>query len=222
MKKVTKFFMAALLAGICSLGYGQSAGGHEYVDLGLSVKWATCNIGASSPTELGSLFKWGETVYSASSRWDTYKYAETEKNGRAKKMLKYRTVGWGADNKTQLELSDDAAAVNWGVEWRMPTKEEAEELIRNCNWQMLYHFGTICVKATSKRNGRCIYFPVPSHEPNAYIGAAAVEASFWTSTLDPSSEKSVCAFILNVYDTDNPKVRSSARRDRYQVRPVRR
>ena len=118
---------------------GKSSGkhnGHEYVDLGLpsGLKWATCNIGASKPKEYGDYFAWGETKPKSYYDWSTYKYATTDGQ-----LTKYCTDGkyidYGViDNKTILDPEDDAAHVNWGGEWRMPTYEEIDELINECEW----------------------------------------------------------------------------------------
>ena len=86
----------------------------EAVDLGLSVKWATCNIGAASPTWNGQYFAWGEICPKERYNWDTYKL-----------KTKYSP---NFDDKTELEPCDDVATDFWGDEWRLPTKEEFEEL----------------------------------------------------------------------------------------------
>lgn len=110
--------------------------GHEYVDLGLSVCWATCNIGASSPYAHGDLFSWGEiAVKSSYNGWSTYKWSK----GSAKTLSKYNSnslYGYDgfADNKTVLEPYDDVATVQWGDGWRIPTKDECYELVNNCIW----------------------------------------------------------------------------------------
>ena len=86
--------------------------GYAYVDLGLSVKWATCNVGASKPEDYGDYFAWGETTTKSTYNWSTYKYCK----GAYNNLTKYNTSsGYGSvDNKTTLELSDDAARANWG------------------------------------------------------------------------------------------------------------
>jgi len=89
------------------------------VDLGLSVLWADCNVGAESPEEVGARFAWGETAQKTYYTKDNYQL-----NG------KYNS--WGARKK--LDAADDAAHVNWGGDWRMPTKEEYAELFKNCEW----------------------------------------------------------------------------------------
>ncbi|MBQ0149067.1 MAG: hypothetical protein KBT08_00465, partial [Bacteroidales bacterium] len=104
------------------------------VDLGLSVKWATMNIGANDSVESGYYFAWGETVQKSDYAWSSYKYCKGSFDTFTKycKDPEYGTV----DNKTVLEMKDDAAAVNWGGSWRMPTKAEWEELLdpTNCEW----------------------------------------------------------------------------------------
>ncbi|MDY4512770.1 MAG: hypothetical protein SPE10_04900, partial [Paludibacteraceae bacterium] len=108
------------------------ANGHEYVDLGLSVKWATCNVGASKPEEYGNYYAWGETTTKSTYNWSTYKWC----NGSKTTLTKYNTSSsYGTvDNKTVLELADDAARANWGGAWRMPTDAEWTELRENCTW----------------------------------------------------------------------------------------
>ena len=103
-----------------------TANGHEYVDLGLPSGnlWATCNVGAESPEDYGDYFAWGETEPKECYSQDNYKwYVGTS-------YTKYNNT----DKKTTLELSDDAANVNWGGDWRMPTRAEHEELTNHCSW----------------------------------------------------------------------------------------
>lgn len=106
---------------------------HSYVDLGLpsGIKWATCNIGANNPRESGDQFAWGETKTKTDYGWDSYKW------GSYPHITKYITEAhYGEmDYRTVLEPADDAATANWGRHWRMPTKEELQELIDGCNWE---------------------------------------------------------------------------------------
>lgn len=110
--------------------------GHEWVDLGLpsGKLWATCNIGASSPTDYGDYFAWGEITPKADNaiNWIGYKYA----NGDGNKLTKYCNDSSYGDNGytdtlTVLLPEDDAATANWGAGWRMPTKAEMQELFNN-------------------------------------------------------------------------------------------
>ena len=96
---------------------------HEYVDLGLpsGTLWATCNVGANAPEEYGDYFAWGETAPKDVYNWSTYQYYD------GSNLAKYT----GSDGLTTLLPEDDAATTNWGNEWRMPTKEEWQELLDN-------------------------------------------------------------------------------------------
>ncbi len=111
-----------------------SFSGHEYVDLGLpsGLKWATCNVGATAPEAYGDYYAWGETAPKTIYNWSTYKWC----NGSYDTQTKYCTSSsYGTvDNKTVLDLADDAARANWGGAWRMPTDEEWTELRENCTW----------------------------------------------------------------------------------------
>ena len=132
--------------------------GYEYIDLGLSVKWASMNIGASSPEESGDYFAWGETTPKSVYDWSTYKYC----NGTYNSLTKYNhNENYGVvDNKMKLELSDDAANVNWGGEWRMPSEAEYKELLEKCTWSSSSMNGKKGFLIQSKINGNSIFLPV--------------------------------------------------------------
>ena len=139
--------------------------GHEWVDLGLpsGTLWATCNLGAESPGENGSYYAWGETEPKEYYSWETYKYCE----GTYLSMTKYNVIGrFGKlDYMTWLKTSDDAAYVNWGSNWQMPSEEQLEELMNSeyttvTNAGMYDTFGKLI---TSKINGRSIFLPMPGH-----------------------------------------------------------
>lgn len=151
--------------------------GYACVDLGLSVKWATCNIGAIAAEELGDRFVWastipnnGHTPYIADSHPEygrVYSKYWTNK--------KYGTV----DNKTVLEPIDDAASSLMGGKWRMPTKEEYQELLEKCTWQMVVQNGRFGYKITGS-NHNSIFLPcnnTPSYQRSTY---------YWSSSLDTS------------------------------------
>ena len=154
---------------------------HEYVDLGLSVKWATCNIGAANPEEVGGLFAWGETETKSDYSYSTYKFSV---NGSKGSYTKYSNN----DNKTVLELEDDVAHVKWGGNWRMPTWEEMDELRKECTWTWTEVNGIDGFRVTSKKAGyedRSIFLPV-----NKYSDAAALAegmypsyGAYWSSTI---------------------------------------
>ena len=163
--------------------------GHEYVDLGLSVKWATCNVGATRPEDAGDYFAWGETQPKSKYDWSTYKWC---RDGRFDKQTKYCTnSNYGTvDNKTQLELSDDAARANWGGSWRMPTKAEQDELRNNCTWTWTTQNGVNGYKVTSKSNGNSIFLPAAGYRPDSSLYDAGSYGYYWSSSLfaySPSS-----------------------------------
>ena len=119
-----------------AFAYDGKENGHEWIDLGLpsGLKWAAMNIGASSPEEYGNYYAWGETQPQSDFAYDVSSYKLC--NGTEQSMTKYcvNAVYGTVDNKSTLEAEDDAASVNWGGAWRMPTKEEFQELVDNCYW----------------------------------------------------------------------------------------
>ena len=114
---------------------------HEYVDLGLpsGTLWATCNVGATTPEDLGDYFAWGETAPKEIYEMDNYKWYDSSSD----KLTKYCTDGkYGTvDYKTELLPEDDAAYVNWGPSWRMPDLDQLQELIDRCTWQWVERDG---------------------------------------------------------------------------------
>jgi len=166
--------------------------GHAYVDLGLSVRWATMNVGASSPTDYGDYYAWGETTTKTSYDWSTYKYC----NGSSSTFTKYNndTSRGTVDNKTTLEPDDDVAHVKWGGNWRMPTIEELSELDNwdNCNWQWYgsgnsEFNGVAGWKVTSKKAGftdKYIFLPAAGHRSGTSLNLTGSYGDYWSSSLD--------------------------------------
>lgn len=158
--------------------------GYGYVDLGLSVKWATCNVGASKPEEYGNYFAWGETTTKSTYDWSTYKYCD----GNYNSLNKYNTnssIG-PTDNDTILNMDDDAARVNWGDNWRMPTDAEFTELREQCIWTWTTHNGVNGYKVTSKKSGytnSAIFLPAAGdrYGSSYYEGYSG---SYWSSSLN--------------------------------------
>ena len=156
-----------------------SENNHECIDLCLSVKWATCNIGANSPEEVGDFFAWGETSAKDSYDWTNYKWGNVED----KQLTKYnQRWDYGPiDNKTILELEDDAARSACGGNWRMPTKDELEELINNTVRTETSLNGVYGILFTSKENGASLFFPYKKKNHPIRI---------WTSELAEASNSS--------------------------------
>ena len=153
----------------------------EAVDLGLSVKWATCNVGASKPEDYGEYFAWGETTTKSTYDWSTYKLC----NGSYDTQTKYCTdSSYGTvDNKTVLDKEDDAAAVNWGGAWRMPTKEEQDELRNNCTWTWITQNGVNGYTVTGP-NGNSIFLPAAGYRDDSSLIGAGSYGIYWSSSLN--------------------------------------
>ena len=183
---------------------------HEYVDLGLSVKWATCNVGANKPEEYGDYFAWGETEPKEYYNWSTYKWY----NGSRTPLTKYNNV----DNKTQLELSDDAARANWGGSWRMPTKAEQDELRNNCTWTWTTQSGVNGYKVTSDKNGKSIFLPAAAAgSGDSSLSNEGSYGHYWSGSLStdyPSAAYGLHFSYNYVYGYD------SGRCNGFSVRPV--
>ena len=124
---------------------------HEYVDLGLSVNWATLNVGAANKEEYGHFFAWGETEPKSTYDWSSYKYCQSSSYS----LTKYNTnSNYGlVDGITTLDLEDDVAHIIWGGDWRMPTEAEFTELRNNCTWEWTIVNGIYGYKLKSRVSG---------------------------------------------------------------------
>lgn len=171
---------------------GQVAG-YDYVDLGLpsGTKWATCNVGATKSTEFGGYFAWGETKPKEIYNWSTYKLRaniELSDLEIPQDFTKYsidRKDGT-VDNKTVLDAEDDAATANWGSAWRMPTKEEADELLKGCTWKQVPDFkgsGVCGLIGVSIVNGNIIFVPSAGGLVGSEIDDAGYDGGFWLVSL---------------------------------------
>ncbi len=189
--------------------------GHEWVDLGLSVCWATTNVGASKPDEYGDYYAWGETTTKSDYSWKTYKYC----NGSEKSMTKYCTKSsYGiVDNKTELESSDDVAHMKWGGNWRMPTIEELKELKEKCKWKRTKqnkHKGYL----VTGPNGNSIFLPAAGCRTDSSLSVAGSSGYYLSRTLYESFPN--YAWGLRFYSSDIGTC-SGYRYEGFSVRPVR-
>ena len=164
--------------------------GYTWIDLGLSVRWATCNVGATNPEDYGDYYAWGETTTKSDYSWSTYKYGSDYDA-----LTKYCTdSSYGTvDNKTTLEAADDAATQNWGSNWRMPTIDEWNELQKKCTWTWTTLNGKngYEVKAT---NGNSIFLPAAGYRYDDVLDDAGSYGYYWSSSLytnNPSGAQSV-------------------------------
>ena len=162
----------------------------EAVDLGLSVKWANCNVGAEKPEEYGDYFAWGETGPKSNYSWSTY---FDSVNGSSSNFTKYATDKKtqldpedDAAKKTQLDPEDDAAHVNWGGDWRMPTRAEQDELRTKCIWTWTTQNGVKGYKVSSKVNSNSIFLPAAGYRLGSSLGSAGYGGDYWSSSLGSS------------------------------------
>ena len=154
--------------------------GHAWIDLGLSVKWATMNIGANFPEDYGDYFAWGETKPKDTYDWDTYFWYECVEDI----MTKYCTCTFAGiiDNKKVLDPADDAAHVNWGGTWRMPTLAEQKELWSECTWTWTTQIGVNGYKVTGP-NGNSIFLPAAGSRGGSSLYDAGSIGGYWSSSL---------------------------------------
>ncbi|MBQ6276194.1 MAG: hypothetical protein IJK62_05760, partial [Bacteroidales bacterium] len=176
---------ARMQATVDSLNYVLSLNAHEYVDLGLpsGTKWATCNVGANSPEDYGDYFAWGETSTKNTYSWATYSLC----NGSQNTLTKYcNNSSYGnngfTDALTTLEASDDAATANWGSAWRMPTKEEFDELKNNCTVTWTTQNG-VNGRLFTGPNGNSIFLPAAGYRYDSSLGGAGSYGDYWSSSL---------------------------------------
>ena len=151
--------------------------GYEYVDLGLSVKWATCNIGADSPEEYGNYYAWGET--------------ETKETYTSDNSVTHEVSGM-SDFSGNAEY--DAATANWGSPWRMPTDSEITELRTSCTWTWTTLNDVNGCEVTGT-NSNSIFLPVAGCRTGSSLGTAGITGYYWSSTSDTWS--TVGAYRLN-------------------------
>lgn len=194
-----------------------SSSNHEYVDLGLpsGTLWATYNIGATKPEEYGDYFAWGETEPKEVYDWSTYKYAKASGAWDLDSLTKYNFGNYYdgvVDSLSTLLPEDDAATVNWGSEWRMPTNEEQRELLDECYvvWTDSYNGrevrGIIVYKAKSAEDkgefvgswqtpsedystsDSHVFFPAAGYRYGSDVRYVGLYGGYWSSSLYEESE----------------------------------
>ena len=187
----------------------------EHVDLGLSVKWATCNLGAEQPWEYGDYYAWGEVNTKSSYTEDNYKY------GKESKMTKYcgsYTFGYQmfTDDLKTLEKEDDAAYQNKGDAWRIPTVDEIRELMTNCTWIYTMVNGRNGYKVTSNKTGftdRSIF--LPCERTSNTVGY------YWSSENQMGNNYADCASCLHFNNSTIEIIwKVQYRYYGYSIRPV--
>ena len=217
---------------------------HEYVDLGLSVNWATCNVGAEKPEEYGDYYAWGETApyyvknagadnelqwrkgKEAGYDWESYFDIKTIEPTDYDDIVTF--WHYNTQEKSVIEYYHDAATINWGGEWRMPRQAEFEELINpdNCTWTWTTMNGVNGYRVTSKKpgyEGNSIFLPAAGGYSGTDSKLRDAYGWYWSGSIDDkTSDKSTnFAYILNFYfDTRFVFINSSGRCSGLPVRPV--
>ena len=150
----------------------------EAVDLGLSVKWASCNLGATAPEQAGDYFAWAETATKETYEQGNYAFVGEGPYG----MTKYNA---GFMLNYLAEAEDDAASVSLGDGWRMPTFVEMTELINNTKWEWGEVNGVAGYTLTSQINGNTIFFPAAGYMESGALQYYGTAGRYWTSTRHP-------------------------------------
>lgn len=182
-----------------------TANGYEYIDLGLpsGTLWATMNLGANSPEKVGNYYTWeGISIY--------------ESNTCNCGAYSIRT-----DNRTILELSDDRAYQIWGENWRIPTQQELNELITNCNWEWTVLNNVNGYKVSSKTNSNSIFLPITGSISQGSSQVSGQSSGFyWSSSIDLLTYGQDYPFML-FFGSSNIKLSYTSQRcDRKCIRPV--
>lgn len=184
MKRTNTVWICLLFATSLLPAFAQNVqiNGHTFIDLGLpsGMLWAEANIGATSSTDIGEYFSWGETQIKKKYSWPTYLYGKREN-----KMTKYTS----SDSKTVLETGDDAASVIWGEGCRMPTLSDFVELrdTSNCIWtwtnRTMSNGQTIKGYVVSSRsNSNSIFLPACGCKDGKTLDYYDAHGFYWSST----------------------------------------
>ncbi len=208
MKPYRLIMLLAVCCSLCSCenpvegdeenpaGVSGYVNGFAYVDLGLSVKWASCNVGAYAPDDYGNYYAWGETVVKA-------------------EYTRENSVTFNVDiDSIGGDSAYDVATVRYGAPWRLPTIEEAEELIANCDYAWESINGIVGARFTSLLNGNSIFLPGAGYRFRDFLYELGI-GYYWTST--PSGI--IDALSLSLFD-NVPLPCFSARAFGCNVRPV--
>ncbi len=217
-----------------TFAYEAPAEQEGFVDLGLSVKWATCNLGATKPTYAGWYLAWGETSPKTNYTWETYlsdlggTMTDGYDVGTEKDPLKEYVYGGANYSEGIGGTAYDAATVALGVGYRMPTQTEFEELANtdNCEWVWYgkgntEFNGVAGYKVTSKKTGytgNSIFLPAVGYRGGEYICNGGVGGFYWSSTPDP--DYASYAYYLNFNSDYVDPYSNGSRCSGFPVRPV--
>ena len=167
---------------------------HDYVDLGLSVKWATCNIGATKPEEPGDFYAWGEVKNIEGQDTSNYKYWKHDGSLVSELFSYYRKPDFFPckyniiDNYSELKIEDDVANIKWGEGWRVPSVRQLCELMNECTW-IPEVINNICgFKVTSNKkeyDNNSIFIPAVFNQKSVRFGTIVGGGNYWSSSIIP-------------------------------------
>lgn len=185
------------------------------VDLGLSVFWAKCNIGATKPEESGDYYAWGEIAKKKTCNWSTYKWC----GGSHVTLTKYcYDIHYGTiDDKTTLDLDDDVAYQEKGENWRMPTVDEFNELREKCTWEWTQKGNVYGYEVTSRRTKNSIFFPAAGYYYEGGFTHNNSIGDYWSSTLSSDINSEACCLY---FDKDAHNIYDDYRYYGHSIRPV--
>lgn len=163
------------------------------IDLGLSVKWACHNVGASSPEGYGGYYAWGETEEKSNYTYKTYKYWSDRDGDGYDDYGEYQNIGSNISG-TQY----DVARVKWGGSWRMPTKDEIKELVNNCTWKWTTQNG-INGQLVTGPNGNSIFLPAAGYRYGTDLDAAGSGGYYWSASPYSSSDNAYYLYFDSDY-----------------------
>lgn len=165
--------------------------GYEWVDLGLSVKWATKNVGASSPSDYGGYYAWGETRTKSSYEWSNC-FDCLDDTGDSWEMYKI-----GGTTRITPNSGHDTARENWGGKWRMPTDAKNNELLYKCTWTWTTQNGHEGYKVTGK-NGNSIFFPAAGYHNGTDTFNMGHTGDYWSNMLSSSDSNGARCLCFNI------------------------
>ncbi len=199
-----------------------SSSTHGYVDLGLpsGLLWAICNVGANATEEYGDYFAWGETQPKDDYSWNTYQYSNGIYGNALTKYCTNSSYGYNGftDNLTILLPEDDAATANWGNDWRMPTKEEWQELCNNTTVIWTIQNG-VRGRLFTAANGNSLFLPAAGFRTDDLHYYAGSFGDYWSSSLNTDVPDG--AWGLDFGSGNEYNLSGYSRACGFTVRPVR-
>ena len=227
----TTYYVRAYMVNEYGLAYGdavsfttESSTGddHDYVDLGLpsGTLWATCNVGADTPIDYGDYFAWGETQPKDDYSWSTYQYCNDSYGNALTKYCTNSSYGYNGftDNLTTLLPEDDAATANWGNDWRMPSKEEWQELRNNTTVIWTTQNG-VRGRLFTAANGNSIFLAAAGFRTDDLHYYAGSFGDYWSSSLNTDVPDG--AWGLDFGSGNEYNLSGYSRACGFTVRPVR-